>query len=71
MSNVGHTMDLLYAFIILALVATTLSLVLGLFVMGSGGNTDQMVSTTLMWARVGLQGFTFLLLIAALLLQSG
>ncbi len=71
MSDVGHTMDLLFAFIILALVATTLSLVLGLFVMGSGGNTDQMVSTSLMWTRVGLQGFTFLLLIAALLLQSG
>jgi hypothetical protein len=44
---------------------------MGLFAMGSGGATDKVVSTPLMWARVGLQGFTLLLLLAAMLLQGG
>lgn len=64
-------MNLLLILIILALAATSLALMLGLFVMGSGGATDRMVSTKLMWARVGLQSFTFVLLIAALALQPG
>ena len=64
-------MDPLVIVIVLALLATVLALILGLFAMGSGGSTDQIVSTPLMWARVGLQGFTFLLLIAALLLRGG
>jgi hypothetical protein len=63
-------MDLLFVVIILALAATVLALVLGLFAMGSGGSTDKIASTPLMWARVGLQGFTFLLLLGALLIQS-
>jgi hypothetical protein len=64
-------MDPLLIIIILALGATSLALMMGLFLMGGGGATDRMVSTKLMWARVGLQGFTFLLLIAALAVQSG
>lgn len=64
-------MDPLVIVIALALCATVLALLMGLFSMGSGGSTDQVVSTPLMWARVGLQGFTFVLLIAALFLQSG
>lgn len=64
-------MDPLMAVIILALMATVLALMLGLFAMGSGGSTDQIVSTPLMWARVGLQAFTLLLLIAAVLLRGG
>ena len=63
-------MDPLIIVIALALCATVLALMLGLFSMGSGGSTDQVVSTPLMWARVGLQGFTFVLLIAALFLQA-
>ena len=61
-------MDPLVIVIALALCATVLALMLGIFSMGGGGATDQTLSTPLMWARVGLQGFTFLLLMAALLL---
>ena len=64
-------MDPLVIVIALALCATVLTLMLGLFSMGSGGPTDHAISTPLMWARVGLQGFTFVLLIAALFLQTG
>jgi hypothetical protein len=64
-------MDPLFIIIILALAATSLALMMGLFIMGGGGATDRMVSTKLMWARVGLQTFTFVLLIAALALQPG
>ena len=55
--------------IVLALAATGLALLLGLMAMGGGGATNQVISTPLMWARVGLQGFTLLLLVAAVLLQ--
>jgi hypothetical protein len=61
-------MSPLFLLILLALAATALSLVMGLFVMSGGGDTDRMVSRPLMWARVGLQGFTLLLLVAAVLL---
>ncbi len=64
-------MDPLAIVIALALCATVLALILGLFSMGSGGPTGQLISTPLMWARVGLQGFTFVLLIAALFLRAG
>jgi len=64
-------MEPLLIVIVLALLATAVTLLLGLFAMGSGGATDDMVSTPLMWARVGLQGFTCLLLIAAVVLQGG
>jgi hypothetical protein len=62
-------MDLLLIVILLALLATAFALLMGLFAMGGGGTTDKAVSTPLMWARVGLQGFTLLLLLAAMLLQ--
>ena len=64
-------MDPLAIVVALALCATVLALILGLFSMGSGGPTDQVISTPLMWARVGLQGFTFVLLLAALFLRTG
>ena len=64
-------MDLLLVVIILALAGTAFTLFLGLFSMGSGGSTDQVVSTPLMWARVGLQTLTLVLLIAAVMLRSG
>ena len=64
-------MDPMTVAISLALAATGLALLLGLMSMGSGGATNQVASTPLMWARVGLQGFTLLLLIVAFLLQSG
>ncbi len=57
--------------IVLALAATAVTLLLGIMAMGSGGATDNIVSTPLMWARVALQALTLLLLIAAVLLQNG
>jgi hypothetical protein len=64
-------MDLLLVVIIMALAGTVLALFLGLFAMGSGGATDQVVSTPLMWTRVGLQALTLALLLAAVMLRSG
>ncbi|MGI9290098.1 MAG: HIG1 domain-containing protein [Gammaproteobacteria bacterium] len=64
-------MDPLLAVILLALAATALTVLLGLFAMGSGGSTDDIVSTPLMWARIGLQSFTLLLLILAVFIETG
>ena len=64
-------MDPLLGIIILALAATGVTLALGIISMSGGGTTDRMVSTPLMWARVGLQAFTVILLIAAVLLKGG
>jgi ABC-type uncharacterized transport system YnjBCD permease subunit len=64
-------MDPMLVVIILALGATCLALLLGLMAMASGGSTDQVVSTPLMWLRVGLQAFTLVLLIVAVLLERG
>jgi hypothetical protein len=64
-------MDLLLVVIVLALIATGITLLIGLMSMAGGGATNQIVSTPLMWARVGLQAFTIILLLAATLMQSG
>lgn len=64
-------MDPLLAVILLALAATAMTVILGLFAMGSGGNTDEIVSTPLMWARIGLQSFTLLLLLLAVFIETG
>ena len=64
-------MDPLLIVIILALGATGLTLLLGLMSMSGGGATNRAVSAPLMWTRVGLQAFTLVLLIAAVLLQGG
>ena len=64
-------MDPLLVIIFLALAATCVALLLGLMSRGGGGVTDDLISTPLMWARVGLQALTFLLLIAAIFLRGG
>jgi hypothetical protein len=64
-------MDLLLVVIIVALFATGMTLLIGVMSMAGGGATDRIISTPLMWARVGLQAFTIMLLLAAALLQSG
>ena len=61
-------MDPLMVVIILALGATCITLLLGLITM-SNTSTHQVVSTPLMWARVGFQAFTVVLLIAAIFLR--
>ena len=64
-------MDPLLAVIMLALAATVLTVIMGLFAMGSGGSTGQVMSTPLMWARIGLQTFTLLLLLLAVFIETG
>ena len=63
-------MNFLTIVIIVALLATIISLVTGIGSMGKGGKFDEEHSTQLMFARVGLQGLTFLLLLLALYLAN-
>jgi hypothetical protein len=62
-------LSLLVIVIVVALIATIVALLMGIFVMGAGGEVDRQASTWLMWARVGLQGFAVLLLLLALALN--
>ena len=62
-------MDPLLILIVLALIATIVTMSLGLMVMGGGGDTDSWLSTRLMWVRVGFQGLTVLLLLVAVFLR--
>jgi hypothetical protein len=63
-------MDPLTIVIILALAATSVTLLLGLISMGGSPTTNRFASTPLMWVRVGFQAFTLLLLLVAVLLQN-
>ena len=63
-------MNFLTIVIISALLATIVSLVIGLGFMGKGGEADEEHSTQLMFARVGFQALTFVLLLLALYLAS-
>jgi phosphopantothenate synthetase len=62
-------MDLLSAVIVLALLATILVMMIGLFAMGQGGVLDKMVGVRMMWARVAIQAVAILLLILAVYLR--
>lgn len=62
-------MDLLSIVIILALIATVVTLLMGLVAMGGGESLDKELSEPLMWTRVGLQGFAILLLFIAIWLR--
>ena len=53
--------------IVTALLLTVVITVLGLMSMAAGGTTDEEFSTPLMWARVGAQALTILLLVIAVL----
>jgi Hypoxia induced protein conserved region len=63
----GGNMQLHLAVIVVALLLTVVITVLGLMSMAAGGRTDEEFSTPLMWARVGAQGLTILLLVIAVL----
>ena len=63
-------MSFLSVVIIVALVATIVTLVIGIGSMGKGGQFDEKHSTQLMFARIGLQALTFLLLMLALYLAN-
>jgi Hypoxia induced protein conserved region len=60
---------MLMVFIVLAMIATGVSLVLGLLAMSSAGETDREFSGPLMWARLGFQGLTLALLALAVWLR--
>jgi len=61
--------DLLSVVIVIALLAVIVVMMIGLFAMGQGGDLDKMVSTRLMWARVGIQALAIALLILAVYLR--
>lgn len=62
-------MDPLLIVIVLALLATFAAMILGLLAMSSSQSVDRVLSTPLMWARVGLQAFTLILLVVAFVLR--
>lgn len=62
-------MDPLFIVIVLALIATVVTMSLGILVMSGGGDTDRWLSTRLMWFRVGFQALTVLLLLLAMFLR--
>ena len=62
-------MDILFIVIVLALIATVVTMSLGILVMSGGGDTDRWLSTRLMWVRVGFQALTVLLLLLAMFLR--
>lgn len=63
-------MSILTFVIILALVLTIAVLATGIGSMAHGGEFDNKHGTQLMFARVGMQGLTLLLLLVALFLAS-
>ncbi len=62
----GHVMTTLTMLIIAGLVATALVLISGIASMAHGGKFDERHSHQWMFARVGVQGMTLVLLLIAL-----
>ena len=62
-------MDPFVIVVVLALVATVITLFMGLLSMSGGEEVDREFSEPLMWARVGLQAFAVAMLVVALLLR--
>lgn len=62
-------MDLLLVVIILALLATIATMGLGLLAMAGGGENDKDFGTPLMWARIGFQVLTLVLLGIAIMVR--
>ena len=62
-------MDVLTILLLVALGATVLTLFMGILSMSGGEALDNQLSEPLMWARVGLQALTFILLLAAVLIR--
>jgi fructose-specific phosphotransferase system IIC component len=63
-------MDLLNVVIVAALLMTVGLIGTGIWSMAHGGEFDQKHSTQLMFARVGMQGVTFLLLLLAMFIAN-
>lgn len=62
-------MSLLTLTVVLALVATVITLAWGLGSMAVGGSYDDKHSEQLMFARIGIQVFAFVMLLAAVYLS--
>jgi hypothetical protein len=62
-------MDLFVIVIIAAMLATVATVFLGVLTMSAGGSTGRSLSTPLMWARVGFQALTLVLLFTAIALR--
>lgn len=62
-------MDPFVVVVVLALIATVITLFLGLLAMGGGEEVDREFSTPLMWARIGLQAFAVVAMLVALWLR--
>lgn len=60
-------MNMLTLLIVAAMIATAITLMLGIVSMGHGGSYDRAHSTQFMWTRVALQGLVLVLLALALL----
>jgi hypothetical protein len=65
----SRTMDLFTVVIIVTMLVTVATMFLGVLTMSGGGSTDKSFSTPLMWARVGFQALTLLLLFVAIRLR--
>ncbi len=63
-------MDILNVVIVAALLMTVGLIGTGIWSMAHGGDFDQKHSTQLMFARVGMQGITLLLLLLAMFLAN-
>ena len=63
-------MEILTVVIVAALLMTVGLIATGIWSMAHGGEFDQKHSTQLMFARVGMQGITFLLLLLAIFLAN-
>ena len=61
-------MDIFVILVVLALLATVAVLLMGLTTL-AGPSLDGKFGTPMMWARVGLQGLTIVLLFVALMLR--
>jgi len=62
-------MDTLTIVVVLALIATIVTMLMGVFTMGVGGEVDNFAESRLMWARVALQALTILLMVIALFVR--
>jgi len=63
-------MNILNVVIVAALLITVVVMGTGIWSMAHGGEFDRKHSTQLMFARVGMQGITFLLLLLAIYLAN-
>ncbi|HEY5808219.1 MAG TPA: HIG1 domain-containing protein [Povalibacter sp.] len=62
-------MDVMLVVIVLAILATVVTMFLGLLAMGGGGTADKEFGTSLMWTRIGFQALTLGLLVLAVVLR--